>query len=384
MPTVLQKEDATVHGGDEVGVGLEALRQLSEAMEAVVEGDGRASGAEESGQRIPTGWPVIDEAIGGGLHRAGVHLFQGDLFEERSGVPWCPPLGVAIHLAWRVLTQEVRTDGRRIAWVGTAVKPAERMLLGGMRAGRTRCSSPFDSEAHGPCVHRAHPDRRLLEASFHVAVSRNDVTERLWAIEQAVSCPGVAMVVADGRDLAMPAMRRLQLAAIAAAEDSSGAHVRAGLSGPTGALLLVVRPPGEATVRSATATRWRVDASRCRGFTEEPTWAVGLLRARGRQALARFDRALVAHCQLDWEDHHDLENIEDLRAGRSEDLRDRVAILADRSRATEGRGFQGVAVEARIEPQQAATGAPAVHRRRHGRHCAHGDRWVRSQDGSAA
>lgn len=384
MSISLQEPRMAVQGEHE-GAEPTVLGQLSEAMRGIVGGRG-LDPMEEEVQRIPTGWPVIDGAIGGGLHRAGVHLFQGDLLEGRSGrgMPWCPPLGVAIHLAWRVLAQEVRTDGRRIAWVGTAVKPAERMLLGGMRAGRTRCSSPLDSEAHGPCVHRAHPDQRLLEASFHVAVSRRDVAERLWAIEQAVSCPGVAMVVADGRDLAMPAMRRLQLAAIAAAEDSSGAHVRAGLSGPTGALLLVVRPPGEAAVRSATATRWRVDAACCRGFIEEPTWTVGLLRARGRQALARFDRALVAHCRLDWEDHHDLENLEVLRAGRSEDLRDRVAILADRSRATKGRGFQGVAVEARIEPKQPGAQAPPVHRRRHGRHCAHGDRWARSQDGSAA
>lgn len=92
--------------------------------------------------------------------------------------------------------------------------------------------------------------------------------ERAWAIDQALRCPGVSCVVADGRRIDMPNSRRLQLAA-----------------GSSQGLALMARPPDEIRLLSAARTRWRVMAAPNPDarFHPAPRWTVELLRRKGMQ-----------------------------------------------------------------------------------------------------
>jgi protein ImuA len=95
--------------------------------------------------------------------------------------------------------------------------------------------------------------------------------DALWAMEEALRCPGVAgaLLVLDGIDLT--AARRLQLAAEAG-----------------GALGLLLRPDGAEDGASAALTRWRVAAlsgtAQGTGSAHDlgdPRWQLDLLRCRG-------------------------------------------------------------------------------------------------------
>lgn len=111
--------------------------------------------------------------------------------------------------------------------------------------------------------------------------------ERAWTIDQALRCPGVACVIADGGRIDMAMSRRFQLAAAAG-----------------GALGLLVRPPDELGVLSAARTRWRVDPApnhEARLFCE-PRWTVELLRCKGLQPTKDARRWVV---QL----HHDSRDV---------------------------------------------------------------------------
>ena len=97
-----------------------------------------------------------------------------------------------------------------------------------------------------------------------IFVDPPDGASRLWTIDLAARCPGVAAVVADGSGLDMAATRRLQLASEAGS-----------------ALVLCARPPNEVDHLSAAATRWLV---RCAPATDKaPRWIVELLRCKGVQ-----------------------------------------------------------------------------------------------------
>jgi protein ImuA len=99
-----------------------------------------------------------------------------------------------------------------------------------------------------------------------VFVDPSGDAERLWAIDQALRCRGVACVIADGSRLEMAASRRLQLAA------------REG-----GTLGLLARPLGELGELSAARTRWRAQPApnlEARWFPE-PAWTLELLRCKG-------------------------------------------------------------------------------------------------------
>lgn len=177
---------------------------------------------------IDTGWgPGAPR-----LERGAVHEWFGDE----------PPLGLFGALGRRA-------PGGRVVWIGR------------------------DCWAH------ADPARLWLERS--VFVDPGTAAERLWAIDQALRCPGVSCLVADGSGIDMAGSRRLQLAA------------RAG-----GTLGLLARPPDEIRTLSAARTRWRVgpapnpDAR----WYPEPRWTVELLRCKGMQPLTDARRWIVRHC----------------------------------------------------------------------------------------
>ncbi|MFI4897592.1 MAG: ImuA family protein [Phycisphaerales bacterium JB059] len=106
-------------------------------------------------------------------------------------------------------------------------------------------------------------DPRLLERSLFV--SSDHLAERVWAIDLALRCPGVGVVIADGSGLGMRDSRRLQLAASS-----------------EGALCLLGRPWREQGEISAAWTRWLVRPKATP--TTSPHWSVQLLRCKGSQA----------------------------------------------------------------------------------------------------
>jgi hypothetical protein len=156
----------------------------------------------------------------------GIHEWFGVVPTARR---WAPPLGILLHLALRSLEGSPGC----VVWVGRRCWPYPRVLS---RAGLRR--SIFTDPPDG--------------------------ASRLWTIDLAARCPGVAAVVADGSALDMAATRRLQLAAEAGS-----------------ALVMCARPPNEADRLSAASTRWLVRCAPSRDKT--PRWIVELLRCKGMQ-----------------------------------------------------------------------------------------------------
>ncbi len=220
---------------------------------------------------LSTGWAEVDAALGGGLARGGLHEWLGLVSALRSAgrtaptsivapiadetrnvsrrpdeharggrEPWRPPVGVLIHLAWRVLDTDA--EGRWAVWIGR------------------RCF-PYPAVA----LRRGGGDRRLLERSLFV--SPRTPAERLWAIDLALRSPAVGVVIADGSELDLPATRRVQLVA-----KNHGVPV------------FLVRPPWERAEPSAAHTRWLVRRSGAGGAATgpaNPTWVIELLRCKG-------------------------------------------------------------------------------------------------------
>jgi hypothetical protein len=218
---------------------------------------------------VPTGWPAIDAALGGGIPRAGLHEWWGRPDDVRA---------VLVQLAWNALLHDVRHHPgahRHVVWVGRDAWPAPGELVRGMRAGIVGM--------FGAPIARTWPDARLHDRALLVDVPAHDAGARLWAIEQAARCPGVCAVFADGRGLDLPATRRLQLASqsvllctVRGAERSPGARRR---------------------VLSACSTRWSVEGSIAERvpwlrvfhplaarIPADPSWKVTLERAKGAAA----------------------------------------------------------------------------------------------------
>ncbi|MEZ6243380.1 MAG: hypothetical protein R3B57_10085 [Phycisphaerales bacterium] len=199
-------------------------------LRAAVERVETRSEPSAAGPPLALGWDGPDAAIGGGLRRGAVHEWLTGDPDPSGGHWWGPPLGVLIHAAGRALREDAA--GRRAVWVGRRVWPHPRAV---------RAAA-------------------LLERSVFVA-PRGDA-ERLWAIDLALRCAGVAVVVADGSGLGMGESRRLQLAA-----------------GAGGGVCLLARPWWERREVSAAWTRWRV-APAPSDWTD-PRWTVELLRCKG-------------------------------------------------------------------------------------------------------
>ncbi len=263
---------------------------------------------------VCTDWPACDALISApaageslpqrtdvpGLARGVLHEWLGLEHARPGGAPhsssrdfarrgtldrWTPPLSLLTHLAEQALRQPMgaSTSGAGwVLWIGRRVWPYGRTLMGqavvresmtgSRRAPVTRdddalCS--FDLEWH------AREDARHAEQLFSRSLLLDPAHDeaRLWAIDGALRCPGVAAIVADGSTLSMVATRRLQLAA------AEG-----------GALALIARPPWEARELSAATTRWRVRrAPRSpRPDARVPMrWQLQLLRAKGLQRVRR-------------------------------------------------------------------------------------------------
>jgi hypothetical protein len=162
--------------------------------------------------------------------------------EERRGGEkgWHPPLTLLTGLA-------LAASGERgmVLWIGRRCWPTFQHLCGGRREGES-----FSAVG------------TLRRFTF---LDPQTDAERFWAIAEAMRCPAVRCVVADGARLSVMASRRLQLAA------ESGKV--------TG---LLARPGWELEEPSYAATRWRVSPRETKKG-EGSRWGVELHRCRGQQ-----------------------------------------------------------------------------------------------------
>ncbi|MCO6419956.1 hypothetical protein JYK14_27895 [Siccirubricoccus sp. KC 17139] len=157
----------------------------------------------------------------------------------------------------------------------------------------------------------------LSPADLVLVQARRQV-DGLWAMEEALRCPGVAgALLALPGEIDLTAARRLQLAA------ESG-----------GGLGLLLRPDAEDGAAGATAalTRWRVGALAGTGSAHDlgdPRWSLELLRCRGgrpqrwdvtwRPAAERLDTDDIAE-RLDAEDAVERLGSEDIAERSAEDV----------------------------------------------------------------
>jgi len=181
---------------------------------------------------LPLGAEALDRALpGGGLAQAAVH----EVLPARTGWDDGPAAGFALALAGRALAQ---SDGP-VLWV------ARRLDL-----------YPPGIAGYGV------PPARLLCARAP------DDAGVLWALEEALRCPALAVAVGEVEHLARTPVRRLQLAAEA--------------GGVTGLLLQRRRTPPTRAEPSAAVTRWRVGVWPRIQPVSGPRWWVELARVRGR------------------------------------------------------------------------------------------------------
>jgi hypothetical protein len=265
--------------------------------------------------RVPTGWPRIDAALGGGLPAAELHEWWGDMADARS---------LCVQLAWCVLrdcdarararTDAHASDGLHVAWIGRAAWPGATDLVRGTRAA---LAGMFGAPAP-----RTWPDAALHDRSLLVDAPASDPGARLWSAEQAARCSGVCLVIADGRGFELAATRRLQLAASRVP------------------VLLLRGPARDPRVRRATAsacaTRWHVERAAAGSagslaerapwlraghalagrIPEEPAWTVTLERAKGSGMAFAAECVVRAVRSFEWEGTERMPAGQALRAAR--------------------------------------------------------------------
>jgi len=166
---------------------------------------------------------------------AGGHVHEWFLtggFSEQ-GV-WHPPLTIMTGLALRRIDRPV--EDCRVAWIGRKCWPAFQTIRG------------------------------LNPAMMSRSVFLDPLTddERFLAIGQALRCPAIKAVIADGSGMSLTVSRRLQLAA------ESGT-----------VLGLVARPPWEIDEQTYAATRWEIRPRKTAG--KLPSWNIRLVGCRGQQ-----------------------------------------------------------------------------------------------------
>lgn len=195
-------------------------------------------------------------------HKAFPRLAPGKMHEwffahsSQTTRLWHPPLTVLSNLA----LQAAVPQSHRIVWIGRACWPTVQILIAG---------APGDFSAAnilGKCL--------FLDPLTDA--------ERFWSIGQALRCPGIGAVVADGSGMNATVSRRLQLAA------ESGQ-----------ALALLARPACEIHAPSWAATRWQIrpqtpnpDKSK---EDRSPSWEIELLSCRGQHREQDAPRTWIAN-----------------------------------------------------------------------------------------
>ncbi|HZW11487.1 MAG TPA: hypothetical protein VFF69_16420 [Phycisphaerales bacterium] len=218
------------------------LQDLRAAIDAITDNTAQALAAPP----VLTGWGLLDAAMPtGGLARGAVHEWFAETGERPSSGGSPTPLAVLIHLAR--LAAPGADLSPAVVWIGRRCWPYPPLLA---RLGA------------GSLLHRS------------VFIDARDHAERIWAIDIALRCPGVAAVVGDAAGLSMAESRKLQLAA-------AGGR----------ALGLIVKPVREIGEISAANTRWLVRSEPSQ--TGEPGWIVELLRCKGVRPMSEGVRRIT-------------------------------------------------------------------------------------------
>lgn len=207
-------------------LGADQRRRLERLRAALARLDRPAL---DEGAILPLGLPGIDGALpGGGLRRGCLHELCGKTRPAAA-------LGFAVALLGRVLAGH----GRAV-WIGRR----------------------DDLFAPGLAALGLAPERLIL-----VRARARDA--RLWALEEALSTPGLCAALAEVDQLSLTQSRRLQLAA-----ESQGVTA-----------FLLRRPggPGAGPPPSTATTRWQIAAlpSPAGPDLGPPRWRVELVRCRG-------------------------------------------------------------------------------------------------------
>jgi len=273
-----------------------ALRRRITAIEhgpALPRSKSGSKGGSDDVPPLTLGVPGIDEGLpGGGLVRAGLH-------EILSGHGTGTALAFAAVLAAR---RAALDQAGRVLWCLSA-------------------QGSYGPELYGPGLAAFG-----LGAKQLILVRGRDERQRLWAMEEALQCAGLAMVVGEVGRLDLGQSRRLQLAAEA--------------SGVTALLLQGVH--GGAQGVSAARTRWRI--------TPQPSAPshgyIGIGAPRCRVELLRCKGGRPGEWLLQWngtafEDHfegrfegrgvEDQQNGEQQKPNRKTDAIPVAAVLADGS-----------------------------------------------------
>lgn len=169
-------------------------------------------------------------------------LVQGAIHEWYLEMPsevvgWFPPLTVVTELAKQVILAHDYGQ-KQLVWVGRSCWPTFQMLI-----------TPSEGIA-------------LLKRC--VFLDPLTQAEKIWSIAEALRCPAVGLVIADGSEIDVTASRRLQLAA------------------ETGtARAFITRPIQEQIKYSSWATtQWVVRPEASEGSLVQ--WDIELVRSRGR------------------------------------------------------------------------------------------------------
>ena len=240
---------------------LDQLRQTLRALE-------RPALLEDGAAALPLGIPEVDAALGGGLSCGALHEIAA---LSEAHLPTATGFVAGIARAACAPSPRLRGEGRGEGPVSLRSSEAphpDRFAIRPLpvRTGRGERALVWAAEdlglaesgaLYGPGFDGCGiPPERLLTVSV---AHRRDL---LWAMEEALHCRGVSVVVGEMREGALDgvAVRRLSLAAA-----DSGAL----------ALLLRAAPPEDA---STAATRWIVGAAPSR--SEEAHFTARLVRNR--------------------------------------------------------------------------------------------------------
>jgi hypothetical protein len=203
------------------------IKQLSECLRSI-----ETSCRNTAAAPIRTGWSEVDSALAhGGLRGGAIHECYGVGGRRNSASDWTPPLLIIAHLMRRAC-QSPAGEPRWSVWIG------RRVWLFGQAAVAALGAT----------------DRVLW-------VDASEAGARLWAVEAALRCSGVA-VAADGSGFDAASSRRLQLAATSC-----------------GTFAILARRAHELAGISFAATRWEVESRPTE--TLENRWSLRLARHTG-------------------------------------------------------------------------------------------------------
>jgi len=234
------------------------ISALQDCITAIEQGSARA---QRGGARLTMGVENIDAILpGGGLARDALHEVVGQAGYGRA------------------------LDGATLAFAAVL---AARRAATGCTSGSSYvlwCLSGQGLYGPGLTAFGLTPERLIL-------VRGRDDQQRLWAMEEGLKCPDLAMVVGEVGRLDLGQSRRLQLAAEA-----------------SGVTALLLRQSGDAGLGfSAASTRWRITPAP----SSQPQGYVGTGAARVQAELLRCKGGRLGKWLLQWngmgwdEEHED-------------------------------------------------------------------------------